>query len=252
MAIEYKGKVYRNLQEQVLKNKDDIVELIDGVSDITGAVAEEIGEVVEQVSELNQEIAKALKLPLATPDATKLVGITPEKDQAMISVGEGLEINNGFLNALATGDAPNYNYIPQPIELESFQGAETDSPWYGPENTAYTPNFVQPTATTNYLGSVFNDTNKYCEAKIVFHDAYGWSGQPNMATIYIADSATSVSVMDRGDYGSMGSFIFGLTREDSGNWKLYCQASYGVAPTIIGVFLGEKFDPSITHPDLLS
>lgn len=111
MAIEYKGKVYRNLQEQVLKNKDDIVELIDGVSDITGAVTNEIGEVVEQVSELNQEIAKALKLPMATPAATQLVGITPAKDQAMISLGEGLSLENNTLSVAGGGSVEKDKYI---------------------------------------------------------------------------------------------------------------------------------------------
>ena len=103
MALEYKGKTYLNLQEQVLKNKEDIVELIDGVSDITGAVTEEIGEVVNQVSELNQEIAKALKTPITKPIATQLVGVNNTNAQEMITLGSGLSIEDGILNTTGSG-----------------------------------------------------------------------------------------------------------------------------------------------------
>ena len=101
MAITINGKTYRNLQEQVLKNQDDIVELIDGVSNITGAITNEIGEVVEQVSELNQEIAKALKTPMAAPAATKLVAVDTSNDQALVSIGSGLTLENGTLSTSA-------------------------------------------------------------------------------------------------------------------------------------------------------
>ena len=209
---------------------------------------EAVPDLINKVSALEDQDARALKVPTTQPIATQLVGVNNNNDQEMITLGSGLILEDKILSA-AGGSKQKYNEIPQPIEFEFFQGAETDNPWYGPENTAYTPNFVQPTLTIDYLGSIFNDTNKYCEAKIVFRDAYGDSNWPNIATIYIADRATSVSVMDRGDYGSMGNFTFGLSRED-GNWKLYCQATYGVQPIILGVFLGERFDPTYTNPDL--
>lgn len=241
--------ICKSWEKQVLDNTIKIKE-VDGK---VGLVKDDILEVNSDISEINQQMAKTLKTPLQRPDDTELVAVDSTNSQSMIKVGDGLEIKNGFLNALATGDTPNYNYIPNPIEFEFFNGSETDNPWYGPENTSYKPNFVQPDLLTDYLGAVFNDTNKNCEAKIVFHDSYGDPSYPNIATIYIANYATSTSVMDRGDYGSMGSFTFGLERDGrSGNWKLYCYASYGVQPVIDGVFLGEKYDKANTHPDLLS
>lgn len=112
MAITINGKIYRNLQEQVLKNQDDIVELIDGVSNITGAITNEIGEVVEQVSELNQEIAKALKTPMAAPAATKLVAVDTSNDQALVSIGEGLTLENNTLSASGgSGGSGKYLHV---------------------------------------------------------------------------------------------------------------------------------------------
>ena len=154
MAIEYKGKVYRNLQEQVLKNKDDIVELIDGVSDITGAITNEIGDVVEQVSELNQEIAKTLKTPMAAPSTTKLVAIDTTNDQKMVSIGEGLKLENGTLSTSAVSSGKYLHvmnmFFRHDYSLPSGTYATVNVVLNTPENLSF-----------DWAGDGYSDENKY-------------------------------------------------------------------------------------------
>ena len=88
MAITINGKTYRNLTEQVLKNKEDIAALQEGggASDLEG-----------QVSQLNQEMARTLKLPMSAPAKTKLVAVDSTNAQEMIDLAGTLQIKDGAL-----------------------------------------------------------------------------------------------------------------------------------------------------------
>lgn len=53
----------------------------------------------EQITELSQQVARALKAPLATPAATELVAVDDTNSQKMLEVGSGLSVTNGTLAA---------------------------------------------------------------------------------------------------------------------------------------------------------
>lgn len=79
MAIEYKNLVYRNLQEQVLKNKEDI-EALEEVE------ANDVEELRDEVSSLNQEIARTLKTPIDAPVREEVVTIKPNNAQGSLAL----------------------------------------------------------------------------------------------------------------------------------------------------------------------
>lgn len=124
--ITCNGKVYRNLQEQVLKNQMDIEELTIKTDDIVntdiGELRTEFEEHVEAAEEALQEhieeanakilaneeaIAaldeKVLKTPIHAPYTDALVGINSNNDQQLIYLGSNLSISNGILNTKSSG-----------------------------------------------------------------------------------------------------------------------------------------------------
>ena len=96
MAIEINGKVYRNLTEQVQKNKDDIADLYKRNptdKDIT-EYEEKLAEFEGQLTEVNQELSKTLKTPVARPTSQVLVGIDSTNAQNTIKIGNGITVDN--------------------------------------------------------------------------------------------------------------------------------------------------------------
>lgn len=61
-------------------------------------VDSQLGVAKTDIAELQQSEARALKIPVNALADTKLVGITPGKDQAMITIGEGLSLENNTLD----------------------------------------------------------------------------------------------------------------------------------------------------------
>lgn len=136
--IEIDGKIYRNLEEQVRKNKEDIESIdtnvtsntnaITGINnrldnlDLTYATDEDIQNLQSQintkanqsdlnstnlrvstlestVTQLSPQVAKSLKTPMSAPSSTELVAIDTSNGQAMISIGTGLVIENDTLKS---------------------------------------------------------------------------------------------------------------------------------------------------------
>lgn len=134
--IEIDGKIYRNLEEQVRKNKEDIESIdtnvtsntsaITGINnrldnlDLTYATDEDVqnlqsqintkanqsdlnstnsrvGTLESTVTQLSPQVAKALKTPMSAPSSTELVAVDTSNGQAMISIGDGLTIENDTL-----------------------------------------------------------------------------------------------------------------------------------------------------------
>lgn len=85
----------------------------------------------EQITELSQQVARSLKTPLATPTSTKLVAVDTTNAQEMVSIGDGLAIENGKIEAvpylhLKLLDSTGYNssvfttgWLDEPIYLDS-------------------------------------------------------------------------------------------------------------------------------------
>lgn len=101
--------ICKSWEKQVLENTKDIKELESKDSDL-----------VEQVSELNQEIAKTLKTPMSAPAQTKLVAVDTANDQAMISIGEGLSLENGTLSAGGGGSGKYLHVLNMYFEHEYY------------------------------------------------------------------------------------------------------------------------------------
>lgn len=134
--IEIDGKIYRNLEEQVRKNKEDIESIDTNVTsntnaitsinnrldnlDITYATDEDLQNLQSQINtkanqsdlnstdsrvstlestitQLSPQVAKALKTPISAPSSTELVAVDTSNGQAMISIGDGLTIENDTL-----------------------------------------------------------------------------------------------------------------------------------------------------------
>lgn len=88
MAIEINGKVYRNLEEQVQKNKEDIKEL-GGGSELT---------LHERVAKLEEDVEALTSLVNAIKEKTDLIEIEEN------SVKLNLESYQSFTVMLETGD----------------------------------------------------------------------------------------------------------------------------------------------------
>lgn len=134
--IEIDGKIYRNLEEQVRKNKEDIESIDTNVTsntsaitnisnrldnlDLTYATNEDVQNLQSQintkanqdelnstnlkvntlesnVTQLTPQVAKSLKTPMSAPASTELVAVDTSNGQAMISIGDGLTIENDTL-----------------------------------------------------------------------------------------------------------------------------------------------------------
>lgn len=134
--IEIDGKIYRNLEEQVRKNKEDIESIDTNVTsntnaitsinnrldnlDLTYATDEDIQDLQSQintkanqdelnstnirvntlestVTQLTPQVAKSLKTPMSAPASTELVAVDTSNGQSMISIGDGLTIEDDTL-----------------------------------------------------------------------------------------------------------------------------------------------------------
>lgn len=132
--IEIDGKIYRNLEEQVRKNKEDIESIDTNVTsntnsindintrldnlDLTYATDQDIQNLQSQintnqsdlnstnsrvstlestVTQLTPQVAKSLKTPMSAPASTELVAVDETNGQAMIAIGDGLVIEDDTL-----------------------------------------------------------------------------------------------------------------------------------------------------------
>lgn len=72
----------------LIEDSDSVVAMVDN-----GKVTFEVA------TELTNRIARALVTPMSAPAQTKLVAIDNRNSQTMLTIGEGLELQNGVLNA---------------------------------------------------------------------------------------------------------------------------------------------------------
>lgn len=96
--IEIDGKIYRNLEEQVRKNKDDIEEL-QGQSPDTSIIEQRLEVVESQINNLTPQVDASLKKLSQAPIETELVAINSSNNQTMITIGDGLILENNTLKS---------------------------------------------------------------------------------------------------------------------------------------------------------
>lgn len=100
--IEVNGVIYRNLEEQVQKNKDDIENLKNQQSGDDSDIEQidnRLTEVETTLTEITPDVMRALKTPISAPNETKIVAVDSTNSQEMLSVGTGLVIENHQLKS---------------------------------------------------------------------------------------------------------------------------------------------------------
>lgn len=100
--IEVNGVIYRNLEEQVQKNKDDIENLKNQQSGDDSDIEQidnRLTEVETTLTEITPDVMRALKTPISAPSETKIVAVDSTNSQEMLSVGTGLVIENHQLKS---------------------------------------------------------------------------------------------------------------------------------------------------------
>lgn len=84
---------------------------VDQVETQLGFAQTDIVNVMDDVSELQQSDARSLKIPVNTPSDTQLVGVNNANAQEMITLGEGLTLENNILSASGGGGGGGGKYI---------------------------------------------------------------------------------------------------------------------------------------------
>lgn len=100
--IEVNGVIYRNLEEQVQKNKEDIENLQNQQSGDDSDIEQinnRLTEVETTLTEITPDVMRALKTPISAPNETKLVAVDNTNSQEMIGIGTGLIIENNTLKS---------------------------------------------------------------------------------------------------------------------------------------------------------
>lgn len=100
--IEVNGVIYRNLEEQVQKNKDDIENLKNQQSGDDSDIEQidnRLTEVETTLTEITPDVMRALKTPISAPNETKIVAVDNTNSQEMIGIGTGLVIENNTLKS---------------------------------------------------------------------------------------------------------------------------------------------------------
>ena len=100
--IEVNGVIYRNLEEQVQKNKDDIENLKNQQSGDDSDIEQinnRLTEVETTLTEITPNVMRALKTPISAPNETKIVAVDNTNSQEMIGIGTGLIIENNTLKS---------------------------------------------------------------------------------------------------------------------------------------------------------
>lgn len=100
--IEVNGVIYRNLEEQVQKNKEDIENLQNQQSGDDSDIEQidnRLTEVETTLTEITPDVMRALKTPISAPSETKIVAVDSTNSQEMLSVGTGLVIENHQLKS---------------------------------------------------------------------------------------------------------------------------------------------------------
>lgn len=113
--IEVNGVIYRNLEEQVQKNKEDIENLQNQQSgDDTDIelINNRLTEVEENLTDITPDVMRALKTPIATPNQLKIVAVDTTNSQEMLNVGTGLVVEDNTLKLSGgTGGGSNPNLL---------------------------------------------------------------------------------------------------------------------------------------------
>ena len=100
--IEVNGVIYRNLEEQVQKNKEDIESLKNsqsGEDEDISIINNRLTEVETTLTEITPDVMRALKTPISAPSETKIVAVDHTNSQDMLSIGTGLVIENHQLKS---------------------------------------------------------------------------------------------------------------------------------------------------------
>lgn len=100
--IEVNGVIYRNLEEQVQKNKDDIENLQNQQSGDDSDIEQidnRLTEVETTLTEITPDVMRALKTPISAPNETKIVAVDNTNSQEMIGIGTGLIVENNTLKS---------------------------------------------------------------------------------------------------------------------------------------------------------
>lgn len=254
--IEIDGKIYRNLEEQVRKNKEDIESIDANVTsntnsindintrldnlDLTYASAEDIENLQSQintkanqsaldstnsqvstntsnisslnttkanqsdlnstnsrvstlesnVTQLSPQVAKSLKTPMSAPSSTELVAVDTSNGQAMISIGEGLVIEN---DALKLDDIEAVEYAESERQkTKNLLGAN-----YYRSGSKFGVNF-----TVNEDGSITASGTATWNATFVM-DAFVLPAGEYFASIRTADGEVSTIAKLQLHYGSV-------------------------------------------------
>lgn len=100
-TVEVDGKtiVYDENTIYVTPHKDDLVD-----SDTIKVMHEDSGTTLHLSVDLLNEITRSLKIPVAKPATTELVGFDETKSQVNIEIGEGLSLENGVLKVTGIGE----------------------------------------------------------------------------------------------------------------------------------------------------
>ena len=115
--------ICKSWEKQVLENTNKIKELEEsGGSDVTryefNALSSRVSTAEGDIDQLEDDLAivqnatsRALKTPVVAPASTQLVAVNTGNDQAMISIGSGLSLQNGTLSATGGGGSGSGKYL---------------------------------------------------------------------------------------------------------------------------------------------
>lgn len=108
--IEVDGQVITFSDEEFYITPDLSEDFDDRISDLEASV-----------TQLAPQVARALKTPMSAPSSTQLVSIDTSNSQAMISIGDGLVVENNTLKATGGGGGSGGSGIT--LKTNTFSGA---------------------------------------------------------------------------------------------------------------------------------
>lgn len=187
--IEVNGIVYRNLEEQVQKNKDDIEKLQDLAGSDISELESRIDNVESTLTNITPDVMRALKTPMSVPNTTKIVAVDETNSQEMLTPdSNGFIIENDTIK-LKEQKAIDFAENERSKTLNLFN-SDISSGWYNGDYGRVPSSEVL--SNTNLIDVVPNETYYFSTSSnvdvsdIVFYK----DNISNFVTYYVIDSTS--------------------------------------------------------------